>query len=34
VLDVDGEDAFEVAAVADQQPVQALGRTVRTQRSA
>jgi hypothetical protein len=25
VLDVDGQDPFEVAAVADQQPVQAFG---------
>jgi hypothetical protein len=34
VLDVDGQDVFEVAAVADQEPVQAFGPAVRTQRSA
>jgi hypothetical protein len=34
VLDVDAEHLRKVSSAADQQPVQALGRTVRIQRSA
>ena len=34
VLDVDSEDLLEVSATHDEQPVKALARTVRIQRSA